>query len=178
MKEQYISVSEFARRAGVSRQAIQQRLDTSLQGFVKETQGKKVINIKGLELFEDASLAQGFVNLAQGSKSENGGVDQGVIDVLQKTIDLLQGQLDIKDQQLREKDKQIELLHKIIDQEQQLHAATTKQSLLPDQPATAPVEVVTVAEAAPSPIRDAAPSAAAPEQDQAKKRSFWDWLFD
>ena len=49
---EYISVSEFAKIAGVSRQAIQQRLTTSLAEFVKaDSKGIKLLNIKGLELF-------------------------------------------------------------------------------------------------------------------------------
>lgn len=109
MKDEYISISEFARRAGVSRQAIQQRLNTSLREFVKVAQGKKLLNIKGLEIFDGARVAQG-------SKP----IEESVIELLR--------------QELAAKDKQIEALQKMLDQEQQLHAATTQRLLLLEQP--------------------------------------------
>ena len=34
-KKQYLTVTEFAKQAGVSRQAVQQRMETSLAEFVK-----------------------------------------------------------------------------------------------------------------------------------------------
>ena len=105
MKEEYISISEFAKRAGVSRQAIQQRLDTSLSRFVKVAQGKKLLHINGLSLFNGASLAQGF-------DKENDKVAQGVIDLLRE--------------ELEAKNKQIEQLQRLLDQQQQLHAASLK----------------------------------------------------
>lgn len=105
MNDEYISISEFAKRAGVSRQAIQQRLDTSLSRFIKVVQGKKLLHINGLSLFKGASLAQGF-------DKENDKVAQGVIDLLRE--------------ELEAKNKQIEQLQRLLDQQQQLHAASLK----------------------------------------------------
>lgn len=132
MKDEYISVSEFARRAGVSRQAIQQRLDTSLRDFVKLAQGKKLLNIKGLELFDGVNLAQGFVKenvkLAQGSNEQNDTLEQGI-------LDLLRAELEAKNQQLREKDQRIaELTDRLAEmgmRAQELHAGTMVQQLSP-----------------------------------------------
>lgn len=124
MKDEYISISEFARRAGVSRQAIQQRLDTSLREFVKDTQGKKLLNSKGLELFKGASLAQGDDNLAQ-----------GVLELLRAELEAKNQQLRDKDQQLREKDQRIaELTDRLAEmgmRAQELHAGTMVQQLGP-----------------------------------------------
>lgn len=128
MKDEYISISEFARRAGVSRQAIQQRLDTSLRDFVKDTQGKKLLNSKGLELFRGASLAQG---LAQGDDN----LAQGVLDLLRAELEAKNQQLRDKDQQLREKDLRIaELTDRLAEmgmRAQELHAGTMVQQLGP-----------------------------------------------
>lgn len=124
MKDEYISISEFARKAGVSRQAIQQRIGTSLRDFVKDTQGKKLLNSKGLELFKGASLAQGDDNIAQ-----------GVLDLLRAELDAKNQQLRDKDQQLREKDQRIaELTDRLAEmgmRAQELHAGTMVQQLGP-----------------------------------------------
>lgn len=179
MKDEYISVSEFARRAGVSRQAIQQRLNTSLRGYVKIEQGKKLLNIKGLELFKGASLAQGY-------DKQNDNLAQGIIDTLQRTIDALQGQLDVKDQQLQakdlqlqEKDKQLASLTATLEHTTQalqaaqaLHAGTMQQQLGPgvDQ-SQEPEPVITVEEPAQEPETAAAPEE--PEPVNKGKLSFW-----
>lgn len=163
MKDEYISVSEFARRAGVSRQAIQQRLDTSLRDFVKLAQGKKLLNIKGLELFDGVNLAQGFVKenvkLAQGSNEQNDTLEQGI-------LDLLRAELEAKNQQLREKDQRIaELTDRLAEmgmRAQELHAGTMVQQLSPgnDQNQEAVIDVD-------------APAATSEPAEPPKKKHWW-----
>lgn len=163
MKDEYISVSEFARRAGVSRQAIQQRLDTSLRDFVKLAQGKKLLNIKGLELFDGVNLAQGFVKenvkLAQGSNEQNDTLEQGI-------LDLLRAELEAKNQQLREKDQRIaELTDRLAEmgmRAQELHAGTMVQQLRPgnDQNQEAVIDVD-------------APAATSEPAEPPKKKHWW-----
>ena len=46
--QEYISIADFAERAGVSKQAVYQRLNKSLKTYVKDIDGKKSINIKKL----------------------------------------------------------------------------------------------------------------------------------
>ena len=163
MKDEYISISEFARRAGVSRQAIQQRLDTSLRDFVKLAQGKKLLNIKGLELFDGVNLAQGFVKenvkLAQGSNEQNDTLEQGI-------LDLLRAELEAKNQQLREKDQRIaELTDRLAEmgmRAQELHAGTMVQQLSPgnDQNQEAVIDVD-------------APAATSEPAEPPKKKHWW-----
>ena len=44
-EKEYLTVTEFAKLAGVSRQAVQQRMETSLAEFVKTNeQGKKTLH--------------------------------------------------------------------------------------------------------------------------------------
>ena len=43
--QEYISIADFAERAGVSKQAVYQRLNKSLKAYVKDVDGKKSINI-------------------------------------------------------------------------------------------------------------------------------------
>ncbi len=52
MNDEYISVADFAQKANVSRQAIYKRLDGDLSTYCKVDNGKKLINIKALSLFE------------------------------------------------------------------------------------------------------------------------------
>ena len=57
-KEQYITVSEFSKRANVSKQYVYQQLDKKLKEFVKVVDNKKMLNIKGLELFNQVENSQ------------------------------------------------------------------------------------------------------------------------
>ena len=57
MNNEYISVKEFAKRTGTSPQNIYQRIKQgSLNSFTKSLNGKKCINIKALELFEQSDF--------------------------------------------------------------------------------------------------------------------------
>lgn len=70
MKEEYISISEFAKRAGISRQAVYKRLSTDLQPFVNQLTGgdsllqlismlKKELDVKNNQIEElNARLAE------------------------------------------------------------------------------------------------------------------------
>ena len=51
MNEEYISITEFAKRAGVSRPTIYSRLGKELSNFCKTVKGRKVINTAALSLF-------------------------------------------------------------------------------------------------------------------------------
>lgn len=67
MKDNYLTVKEFAEAAGVSVQRIYQRLDTNLKPFIKTLNGKKMLSVEGLELFEIKDL-----NEKQSSLDGNG----------------------------------------------------------------------------------------------------------
>ena len=89
MKEEFLSISEFAKRAGVSHQAIYKRLDGDLQPWLQVANGKKTLNIKALELFEQ-------------DKSATDSTEVATIKLLQKTVDMLQKELDIKNEQIKD----------------------------------------------------------------------------
>lgn len=128
----YISIAEFAERAGVSKQAVYQRLNKSLKKYVKVEKGKKCINIKALEDLYSKEVEQVFQGKSQG-------VEQGIEEekegqLINKLIDTLQEELKQKDEQLNEKDRQIKELHNLLDQQQQLAAMDRKKILeLEDQ---------------------------------------------
>lgn len=108
MKEEYISISEFAKRAGVSKQAVYKRLSTDLSTELKEVENQKMLKVSALSRF--------------GVKQ----VDQPVDSLSQGIIDLLREELEAKNKQLEAKDKQIEQMQRLLDQQQQLHAASLK----------------------------------------------------
>ena len=55
---EYITVKQFAAAAGVSAQRIYQRLDTNLKPFIKVVDGKKMLSVEGLKLFDIKDLEQ------------------------------------------------------------------------------------------------------------------------
>ena len=112
-KDKYISIADFAKEAGVSKQAVYSRLKSQdLNKFIKLENGKKLINTKALELFNKSSSQSSFNQVEQGLES----TEREYIESLKKQIEELQ------------RDKQE--LYRLLDQQQQLTAqanATIKQ---------------------------------------------------
>lgn len=97
----YITVAEFSKRANISKQRVYQLLNKSLKEFVQEVDGKKVIDIRGLDLFKDSE------NNSRVEQAFEQDLNKNLIDTLNTTIDLL-------NKQLAEKDNQIKSLTEII----------------------------------------------------------------
>lgn len=117
--EQYITVSEFSKRANVTRQYVYQQLDKKLKEYVKVVDNKKMLNIKGLELFtqeEDCKV-----------------VEQQFSQQLNNQVDSLNKQIESLLDQLKAKDEQIKDLSTMVKQEQALHLATQQKLLLLEQ---------------------------------------------
>lgn len=113
MKDEYISINEFAKRANVNRSYIYKILSTKLSTYVKQVDNKKMLNTRALELFE----------LNQVDKEVDNFVYQGDNT---KMLDFLMKQLE-------EKDKQIEKLQESLDHSQQLQAIAQKKIELLEQ---------------------------------------------
>lgn len=159
MKDEYISVSEFARRAGVTKQSVYQRIQGGLKKYVKDLNGQKVIQIKALHDVYGLDLEQG---LEQDLNKDSQGQNQVNLAV----IEMLRAELEEKNRQLREKDQRItELTDRITEMgkaAQALHAGTMQSQLGPGPDRSQePEQVITVED------RPAAP--AEPE----KKRHWW-----
>lgn len=104
-KDKYISIADFAKQAGVSKQAVYSRLKSQdLNKLVKLENGKKLINTKALELFNKSSSQSSFNQVEQGLES----TEREYIESLKKQIEELQ------------RDKQE--LYRLLDQQQQLTA--------------------------------------------------------
>ena len=112
-KDKYISIADFAKQAGVSKQAVYSRTKSQdLNKFIKLENGKKLINTKALEFFNKPSSQSSFNQVEQGLES----TEREYIESLKKQIEELQ------------RDKQE--LYRLLDQQQQLTAqanATIKQ---------------------------------------------------
>ena len=104
-KDRYISIADFAKQAGVTKQAVYSRQKSQdLNKFIKLENGKKLINTKALELFNKSSSQSSFNQVEQGLES----TEREYIESLKKQIEELQ------------RDKQE--LYRLLDQQQQLTA--------------------------------------------------------
>ena len=121
-KDRYISIADFAKEAGVTKQAVYSRQKSQdLNKFIKLENGKKLINTKALELFNKSSSQSSSNQVEQGLES----TEREYIESLKKQIEELQ------------RDKQE--LYRLLDQQQQLTAqanATVKQLQAPKEEAS------------------------------------------
>lgn len=129
---EYLSIKEFAEKAGVSTQAVYARLGKDLQPFSKIEYGRNAVSTEALPLF------------SYKEKENDSIIDwQLVLKSLQAQLEVKDNQIHEKDKQLHEKDKQIEKLTTALINEQQsaqqahvLHAGTLNQALIEDKSKT------------------------------------------
>lgn len=98
-KKEYLTISEFAERAAVSRQTVYNNLDKKLSKFTVEIDNKKLIEIKGLEVF----------GVKKDVKVDTG-VDKEIDNNFTSENNSFKEVIKVLTEQLREKDKQIERL--------------------------------------------------------------------
>ena len=108
-KQEYMTISEFARETGKSRTTVYKYLDGFLSTYVQDVQGKKVISRAAIKVFE--SIEAGKV--VQDERTEKRS-DEQINGQVGQVIEALKEQLRVKDQQLEEKDRQIQSLHEIL----------------------------------------------------------------
>ena len=136
MENQYISVKEFAQRAGKSVQAIYKGLNNRLNQYVKLVDNQKMLDIRALQEVYGIDVEQPIQPELTTNSTEDSTKDI-VIEVL---FEQLKKELDVKNEQLREKDNQIAALnkrleesHRLLDQSQQLQAMEKKIQALEDK---------------------------------------------
>lgn len=105
--DEYISIKEFAEKAGVSKQAIYQRLEKDLKPFVKVENRVKYIKIEALELFQVKPIECLVENSLKVESLDNIEENGLVKDCFQYTFQVVKSQIEIKDKQLAEKDTQL-----------------------------------------------------------------------
>lgn len=118
---EYVSIKKFAEYAGISQQAVYQRLDTTLKPYVKVVKGHKKLNIQALNDIYSIDIEKIEQEKQQDFKQDNQA----------KIISILQDQLV-------QKDKEINRLYDLLDQQQKLHALDKQRLLELEAPAEDP----------------------------------------
>lgn len=135
---EYLSIKEFAEKAGVSTQAVYQRIKKDLKLFIKVKNGKKFIAGTALPIFCDKSINQ--IASCKSEEPKNNDISTTLADILLNQLATKDRQILEKDKQLAEKDKQIAELTTVLINEQHsaqqahaLHAGTMQQKVIEDR---------------------------------------------
>lgn len=134
MENRYISVKEFAQRAGISVQAVYKGLNNRLNQYVKLVDSQKMLDIRALQDIYGIEVEQPMQpELSTDSTNDI------VLDTLLKQIEVLKSELDVKNEQIKEKDKQLSDTLKVLSQAQHLQAvAESKIKLLEEEKVVEP----------------------------------------
>ena len=143
MNNELLTVAEFSKRAGVSKQAIYSRLDKGLKQFVQVVDGQKMLNIKALEQYSSQGVEQEKQSTCSSVEQEQ----NSALDLLKTTIDMLQKQLEEKDRTIHELTEALKNEQLQTSQAQALHGGSIKQLLEKGQDAEEPEQQKKEAEA-------------------------------
>lgn len=126
-----ISITEFAKRANVSRQAVYKRLsqvDDKLTEYVNLVDNKKMLDIQALEDVYGIEVDK-EVDKNDNSESTSCQSNVNLDNHENKVEDMLLKQIEILQEEIKIKNEQIEQLHKLLDQEQQLRMVSEQKKL-------------------------------------------------
>ena len=126
-----ISITEFAKRANVSRQAVYKRLsqvDDKLTEYVNLVDNKKMLDIQALEDVYGIEVDK-EVDKNDNSESTSCQSNVNLDNHENKVEDMLLKQIEILQEEIKIKNEQIEPLHKLLDQEQQLRMVSEQKKL-------------------------------------------------
>jgi predicted DNA-binding protein YlxM (UPF0122 family) len=113
MGKKLLSVSEFAKLTGISRQSVYKKIkdpDNQLSTCVNQVDNQIFIDIEAFKRISDNQ-----------NDNQTDNQTDNKVDSKNELIEILKKELEEKNKQLLEKDKQIETLQRLLDQEQQLH---------------------------------------------------------
>lgn len=172
MGAEYLSIKDFAKRAGVSQQAIYKQVERKLNNYIKLIENQKMIDIRALQEVYGVEVEQPIQpkiepveqpiqpNLQEEIEEKNDLIEflkdqlrakDEQIESMRHECDTTSDealneavlkQLDILNEQLKAKDKQIDNLTKLLDQEQQLNAMNHEKILLLESKLEEPTEPV------------------------------------
>lgn len=143
MNDKYITVSEFAKRANISKQRVYQLLNKRLKEFVQEVDGKKMLDIRALESFSIQDTCSSVVQEVEPDAKQ----EASALELLKTTIDMLQKQLEEKDRTIHELTEALKNEQLQTSQAQALHGGSIKQLLEQGQDAEEPEQQKKEAEA-------------------------------
>lgn len=113
MKEKdFLTVKEVADYAGVSVQAVYNRLEKDFKPYLKIENGKKRLDRAVLQIFGAPENSSDFKEYFK-----------PILNLLEKQNEQLQHELDIKNKQIEELNARLAEAHKMAEQAQQLHGA-------------------------------------------------------
>ena len=112
-KEQYITIAEFAEKAGVNRTYVYKLLDNKLKPFCIKVDNKQMLKIQALELFN--------VSKVDTEETDTDTLKE-LIEILQEQQATLKAELDIKNEQIRALNTANSQQLQLIDQQQKLQA--------------------------------------------------------
>jgi len=123
MEQTFLSIKDFAARAGVSAQAIYKRLNNpvdELTTWLKIDGKRKMLDIQALSLFQSTQV--------------DNQVEQPVVNPIQpvdnRLIEMLQAELAAKNAQIERLQDQVTQAHQLLSQEQQLRAVAEQRILM------------------------------------------------
>lgn len=123
MEQTFLSIKDFAARAGVSAQAIYKRLNNpvdELTTWLKTDGKRKMLDAEALFLFQST----------QEPTVDNQPVDNDSSTVEQQLIAMLQAELAAKNAQIERLQDQVTQAHQLLSQEQQLRAVAEQRILM------------------------------------------------
>jgi AcrR family transcriptional regulator len=133
MDSKYITIKEFAKRVGVSPQAIYKQVDNKLNKYVKLVDNHKMIDIRALQEIYDVEVEQLFQPNIQPVEQPIQPQNQQLIDMLQAEMDKKNEQIEALQQIIKDNDKKYHELmmqaQQNLEREQQLHLLS-KQRIL------------------------------------------------
>lgn len=101
LDKQYLTVAQVAEKAGVTKQAVYQRLNKDLNKYVKVIDNKKMLNISVLNEFEVKSIEQA------NSQELNNDLTS-TLNTLNNVVETLKQQLQVKDEQIKDLNNRLE----------------------------------------------------------------------
>jgi uncharacterized protein YqgQ len=134
MDQETLTISEFSKRAGLSRQAVYKKLDGVLMSYVVMVDGQKMLKREGLAVLKNKALTE--INKVDTTKI-NTLYNDGLLDM----ISFLKEQIRVKDDQIAKQAAAMEnhsitvkSLSDALQSAQALHAGTIQQQLtLPEK---------------------------------------------
>lgn len=117
MDKKYYTVAEFAKKAGISKQAVYQSLDKKLKKYVKEVDGKKYVSRDAFSVFNskliDSTLEKILIQLEEKDRQ----------------IAILSEQVKFQEAEIKRRSEEILELTKAFREAQALHAGTIQREL-------------------------------------------------
>lgn len=128
-EKDFLTVKEFAEKAGITTQRVYQLLAKDLQSYCKVIGNTKYINISALERFTTKPICKDLQEDLPSDLQALAKALQDQIDTLQKHNDLLTQQLEVKDKQINTLTESLQATTAALTSAQALHAGTIQGQL-------------------------------------------------